>query len=651
MKIALWLFWCCAFCFGPALRGQALSDTHQVTRGGATFALPQGWAIVRQPEFAELSPPESTAQVALIELDAKSAEEAVAAAWKIYRPAEHLVLRATQEKSPRSGWTERWYFEYETKAEKNTVAYALAWRSQDGWLVSILHADNAVYEKRAAGFSLLFSSLRAKGFVREDFSGKKPHPLDVARIKLLRSFVEKAMRELDIPGLALGLIDAGKIVFVGGFGVRELGKPALVDADTRFMAASNTKALTTLLLARLVDDRRLRWDEAVTDVYPGFKLGDASTTQRVLIKHLVCACTGLPQQNLEWLFNSRVATPASSLALLGTMQPTSGFGEIYQYSNLMAASAGYVAAYAIDPSRELGKTYDDAMRRKIFLPLGMRRTTFDFSKATADNYASPHGEDVHGKTAVARIDINKAVASVRPAGGAWTSARDLSRYVRMELAGGTLPDGRQLVSKANLLARRVPQVSTGEDEAYGMGLVINTKLGIPVIDHGGSQFGYKSDMVFLPEQRVGMVFLTNADSGEALNAPLVRRLIELLFDANNEAEQQLMNAAAVRRQGVAEAHSGLISSLPANDLAALASRYESPELGQLTVVSDQDETYFDFGTWRSVVSARHQEAHATTFITIDPTVDGYEFVPGEAMGRKTLTIRDMQRSYTFTEIH
>ena len=98
-----------------------------------------------------------------------------------------------------------------------------------------------------------------------------------------------------------------------------------------------------MLLAELVDENKLRWDQPVTEVYPSFKLGDAETTQKVLVKHLVCACTGLPRQDLEWLLNYGTATPASSLALLGTMQPTSRFGEVYQYSNLMAAAAGYVS--------------------------------------------------------------------------------------------------------------------------------------------------------------------------------------------------------------------------------------------------------------------------------------------------------------------
>jgi len=129
------------------------------------------------------------------------------------------------------------------------------------------------------------------------------------------------------------------------------------------MAASNTKGMTTLLLAMLADEKKLQWDQPVTQLYPSFKLGDADTTRQVLVHHLVCACTGLPRQDLEWLFEFKDATPASSLASLGTMQPTSRFGELFQYSNLMAAAAGYVGAHLYDPSRDLGAAYDDAMEK------------------------------------------------------------------------------------------------------------------------------------------------------------------------------------------------------------------------------------------------------------------------------------------------
>jgi CubicO group peptidase (beta-lactamase class C family) len=131
-----------------------------------------------------------------------------------------------------------------------------------------------------------------------------------------------------VPGVGLALLDHGKVVYAGGLGVRELGKPEKVDENTLFMAASNTKGMTTLMMARLVDQGKLKWDEPVVDVYPKFKLGDAETTKKVLVKNLICACTGLPRQDLEWLFEFKNATPESALTLLGTMQPTSKFGEV-----------------------------------------------------------------------------------------------------------------------------------------------------------------------------------------------------------------------------------------------------------------------------------------------------------------------------------
>ena len=122
--------------------------------------------------------------------------------------------------------------------------------------------------------------------------------------------------------------------------MRELGKPAKVDENTLFMIASNTKAMATLLLATEVSEGKFTWDTPVTQVYPSFRLGNAEVTQQVLMKHLVCACTGLPRQDLEWLFEYERATPQGVLDLLGTMQPTTRFGETFQYSNLMASAAG-----------------------------------------------------------------------------------------------------------------------------------------------------------------------------------------------------------------------------------------------------------------------------------------------------------------------
>jgi CubicO group peptidase (beta-lactamase class C family) len=515
--------------------------------------------------------------------------------------------------------------------------------------VGIIDATEPTLEKRGAQISLVFGSLRPKGYDRESFAGRKAHALDAERVALLEAFVEKAMQQLGIPGVGLALVDGGKVVFEGGLGVRELGKPAAVDANTLFMAASNTKGMTTLLLARLVDEKKLRWDQPVTEVYPGFKLGDADTTRQVLVKNLVCACTGLPRQDLEFLFEFGRATPATSIALLATLQPTSRFGEVFQYSNLLASAAGYIGAHVDDPKRELGAAYDAAMRKKIFGPLGMNATTFDMARAQRGDHASPHGDDVDGKTAVAKMAFNYAIVPYRPAGGVWTSAHDLIRYVQLELGRGKLPNGQQLVSEESLLARRAPQIAVGEDMTYGMGLSVSTTWGVPVVNHGGSLAGYKSDLIFLPDQGVGAVLLTNADTGGMLLRPFQRRLLEVLFDGKSEAAEDVASQAARYRTELAKERERLVVPADPAEAKKLAPRYTSTALGGLAVRQRGAATVFDFDEWNSAVASRKNDDGTISFITIDPTNAGFEFVVGERDRRRVLVIRDGQHEYVFTE--
>lgn len=633
-----------------APEGQLLAaDTPQTTANGATFTAPAGWRFVADPDKRVLIAPEGDAHLALVDVEAPNADAAVAAAWARYRPDAHRPLKLATPQAPYNGWEERHRYQYETSPNEKAVALAWPWRAGAAWTVIILEGSTATSEKRGAALDLMLNSLRPKGYERETFAGKRAHPLDGERIAALTDFVKEVMQQFDIPGAALSLIDGGKVVFAGGFGVKTLGKADPIDADTLFMAASNTKAMTTLLLAELVDDGKLRWDEPVTNVYPGFKLGDEATTRQVLVKHLVCACTGLPRQDFEWLFNFGRATPASSMALLGTMQPTSRFGEVFQYSNLMAAAAGYAGAAALHPGQELGSAYDAAMQARVFAPLGMTHTTFDFAQALSGDFASPHADDVDGKTRLARMDMNYSIVPARPAGGMWTSVNDLAKYLQMELAGGLLPDGKRLVSEANLLERRKPQIQLSEDATYGMALVVDRKYGIPVVHHGGSLFGYKSDMIFLPEHNVGAVILTNSDTGSYLTWLVRRRLLEVLFDGKPEAATFASAALKQRIATIAKDRERLIVPAEPAEAGKLAPRYASPALGELRVGAQDGATIFQFEKWQSAVASRKNDDGTTSFITIDPTLRGFNFVVGEHDGKKTLVTRDAQHEYVFTE--
>jgi CubicO group peptidase (beta-lactamase class C family) len=625
------------------------ADTPRVTPGGAMFQVPAGWAIVTGKTMVILEPPETDTHVVIVDTQAADANAAVAAAWAAYEPEFKRPLKLVTPRPAREGWDERPVFDYETSPNERAVVVAFALRAGKSWTAMLLDGTDSTVEKRSAQIGLIFQSLRPKSYQRESFAGRKPQPLDAAHIELLKSFMETSMQELGIPGASIALIDHGKIVYEGGFGVRELGKPERVDENTVFMAASNTKGMTTLLLAELVDDKKLKWDEPVIDIYPSFKLGDAETTKKVLVKNLICACTGLPRQDMEWLFEFKNATPASELALLGTMQPTSKFGEVFQYSNLMAAAAGYIGAHLVYPDKELGAAYDEAMQERIFDPLGMKSTTFDYARALAGNHASPHGDDVDGKPRVASMAINYSIIPARPAGAVWTSSHDLIRYVQDELTLGKLPNGQQLVSADNLLMRRAPQVSLGEDSSYGMGLIVDRRYGVPVVSHGGSMSGFKSDLYFLPDSGIGAVLLTNSDTGGMLTGPFERRLLEVAFDGKPEAAGDVASRAASYKAALAKDRERLVIPAEPAQVAALAKRYASKELGELDVLHQGGVTTFDLGEWKSTVASRKNDDGSISFITVDPGTEGFEFVVGNRAGKRVLVIRDGQHEYVFTE--
>jgi CubicO group peptidase (beta-lactamase class C family) len=628
---------------------QVASDTPRVTPGGATFTVPAGWSMVTYKNMVVLDPPEPDLHIVLFDSEAADANAAVAAAWAAYKPDHKWPQKMVTPRPARNGWDERQVFDYETSPNERLAIQAVASRAGKEWTVLILDASEPTLEKRGAPLGLIIQSLRPKGYARESFAGRKAQPLDAARIAQLREFVETSMKQLGIPGASMALVDGGKVVYEGGLGVRELGRPERVDENTLFMAASNTKGMTTLLLSELVDEKKLRWDEPVTEVFPSFKLGDADTTRKVLVKNLICACTGLPRQDLEWIFEFKNATPESTLALLGTMQPTSKFGEVFQYSNMMAAAAGYIGAHLVYPNLELGAAYDKAMQQKIFDPLGMKSTTFDYARALAGNHASPHGDDVDGKPSVANMAFNYSIVAGRPAGGVWTSSADLIRYVQLELALGKLPDGRQLVSPENLLMRRTPQIAVGEDQTYGMGLILDRKYGIPVVSHGGSLAGFKSNLYFLPESGIGAVLLTNSDNGGLLLGSFQRRLLELVFDGKPEAVADVAAAATRHKTALAKERERLVVPADPALSAGLARRYSSKELGTLDVLSQNGVTTFDFGEWKSAVASRKNDDGTISFITIDPTNSGFEFVVSERGGKRVLIIRDGQHEYVFNE--
>jgi len=633
----------------PAAATQGDEQSVTTPGGKATFLLPAGWGKTVQGNAVIITPPEADgSRSAFVDTTAATPDEAVAEAWKVL--GLHPKFLLATDAAPRDGWDQRRFYDYDVPANAKRVINAGAFRKGTSWTVMVADVDQAIAEKRSSQYGKIGQRFQPAGYKRETFAGRTAHKLDDARLARVADFIEGMRKEFEVPGVAVGIIQDGKVVMSRGFGVREIGKPAAVDGDTRFMIASNTKALTTLMLAKLVDAGKLDWNARAEDVYPAFKLGDAATTDKVLVKHLICACTGVPRQDMEWLFEGEKQTPATVMTTLGTMQPTSGFGELFQYSNPMAAAAGYIGGQVAYPGSELGAGYDQAMQALVFDPLGMRNTTFDYAKAQTGNFSAPHGYDIDHKVVLMDMGLNDTIVSSRPAGAAWGTVNDLLKYVQMEIDRGLLPDGTRYIGEAALLQRREPQISLGVDRNYAMALMVDKSDGVTVIDHGGDMGGFHSNMMWWPEQKVGAVILTNADEGVMLRGPLKRRLMELMFDGEPQAQATAAANAKANREGFDAFRKLLQIPGDAQALAGLAPRYRNAALGDIVVSRKDGKARIDVGAFSSEIVTQAQPDGSLAFVTIDPVAAGFQFMRADKDGVRKLVVRDGQHEYVFDEV-
>ncbi|MFM7361922.1 MAG: serine hydrolase domain-containing protein [Cyanobium sp.] len=618
----------------------------------AAIAAPAGWSRSQRGALTLLQPPEGDSRLVILQIaaaEAAGAEQAVARFWReLGRPAP--ALQGETPLPDALGWVKRHSVFYAPSGSGRSLTL-IHQRSERFWSLVLLDLSVAVDDRRGVAVQQILESVQAPGFVYKSFAGRRAAPLEGERRQLLSEFVAKAQRQLQVPGVAVGILQNDRLVLAEGHGERRLGEGVRPDADTLFMVGSTTKPLTSLLLARLVDQGRLAWDTPVRQVLPELRLGDPDLTAALQVKHLLCACSGVPRRDLLWLLSAPGGTPETTLRSLALLRPTSALGELFQYNNQMVAAAGFLAGRLAHPSLELGAAYDRAMQELLFEPLGMTSSTLSFERALAQsNLAWPHGFDGRDRLSAVAMDLNRTVLPQRPAGGVWSSVNDMLRYVALELRGGRLADGRPLLSAEVLRQRWQPQVDAGPDVSYGLALLIDRSLGTPVLLHTGATFGYKSLLFWLPEHNIGAVVLSNGDQGDALMMLVRRRLLELLFDGRPQAQAELEQQSAALPAARAQARRGLRLSADPQAASPLASHYTSPELGGLTVRRQGEELLFGFGWFTTPVASRQAEGGGgVEFVTTAAGFSGFVFERGD--DGRSLSVREGQHCYRFSAEH
>lgn len=622
----------------------------------ATYDAPTGWNKSSAGGMVIFTAPEKDANLVIVAIaSAKSAEAAAAAAWAIHEPDFARDISLINPVAADRGWDVISRIEYQTSPSEEKLVYADVYSAGGQWQVVLLDGRIGTISKRMAAINRVFQSFALQGYTPEDFSKRKAQPLTAARIALLKEFVSDSANSLSIPGVGFALIQDGNVVFEGGVGVKSFGHVEPVDKHTKFMIASNTKGMTTLLLAKLVEMGKLRWDDRVIDHYPAFRLGDQKMTERVLVRHLVCACTGLPRKDLDWIFNNTPTTPASlTFADLAELAPTSGFGELYQYNNQMPAAAGFLAGHILYPDMEIGAAYDKAMQTYIFAPLAMTETTFSMQQAMKDNFATPHTLNVDRNIEIvaqtADSGFNHLTTAYRPSGAAWSSPHDMIKYIQNELTQGAGAGDKRLFAAEHLLERRQPGVSAGKDRVYGLGLAVKKIAGVEIVEHGGSLAGFQSQIVIIPGANTGAVILTNAEAGTNLLSPFARRLLEILYDGEEKASGQVAVAAEIQRLNWNKFKQDLTIPADQKTVADLAKHYHSAELGPLHIRQINGAIIFDPGVWSSRIATKKNPDGTFSVVLTEGAMMGLEALIGKTNGLRTLTLIDDQQKYVFTEV-
>lgn len=625
---------------------QLAEDTKLKTPSGATFTVSKGWHVAQTESMIVIQEPERELSAAFLEITAPTLEEAIAQGWKRWKPEFARTVRITSKPPATQGWDEIGQIAYETSAEERRIVIGAARRKGKTYYVTLVDGAVAAAERRGAQLNIAMGSLEVADRAEENLAGRRAHALDAARLEKLVAFAEEARKQTNVPGVALAVVQDGKIVLEKGLGVRERGTNEPVTPSTLFMIGSMTKPLTSLMMARLVDSKKFAWETPITKLMPTFALGDPEATSRVTMAHTVCACTGLPRWDMEFIFESKGSTPASRIELVRAMKPTTGFGETFQYSNLMVASGGYVAAMTATGEKDLRRAYAEAMTSEVLRPLGMSSTALDLDVAQKREHARPHGRTLTFDTQPIPTEYERGVDSVMPAGGAWSTVRDISRWLLLELGNGKL-DGKQVISEANVLERRKPRVKISAKQSYGLALFIDESRGLTAIGHGGNTFGFSADATFFPEHNIAFIMLTNAQAANAYMAAVRRRLVELLFDATEEAEKGLAFGIKQQAESIKKQLTEITMTPEAAFVDPILGSWSNPRLGTIEFRREGTGVSLDVGEWTSTVGEHKDQSGVRRLILTGPPFAGLAFWPQTTEGKPTLLFETAQQKYVF----
>ncbi|UOQ97408.1 serine hydrolase [Hymenobacter sp. 5317J-9] len=404
----------------------------------------------------------------------------------------------------------------------------------------------------------------------------------------LASYVKRGLKLWNIPGLAVVVVKDGQVVVSQGFGVRAVGKPEPVDANTLFLIASNSKLFTGTAISQLVEEKKLKLDDPVRQYLPDFRLYDSTSTRLLTVRDLLSHHFGTKTFQGDFTFWNSNLSRAEILQKVRYLKPSGVFRQTYGYSNY-----GFLAAGEVIPAATGGTTWQDFVQQRILTPLGMTNTYPTSAGASQRaNVAQPY-TTAFGPLAPVPFDV---VDNFGPAASLVSNVNDLSHWLRFQLDSGKY-NGQRVLPWATLRRTREGNTLVGSSKSpifpmhfrtYGLGVYSADYNARQIYWHTGGANGFVTNVCFVPEENLGIAVLTNQDNQSFFEALRYQLLDAYLGVPYVDRSRQLYGFAKPGNAETAKNVADLAARVakknkPARPLKAYAGTYQHPVYGTITV--------------------------------------------------------------------
>ncbi len=477
-------------------------------------------------------------------------------------------------------------------------------------------------------------------------TGDIVQPLLPSQLQDFDAYMADVLKTFKVPGIAVAIVKDGRVVMERGFGVRELGQPAKVDAHTLFAIASNTKAFTAAALQQLAEAGKLKMDDRVIDHLPWFRMSDPYVTHEMRIRDLLAHRSGLSLGAGDLLYWPPTSyTTRDVVERLAKVPLKNGFRSHYAYDNILFAVATLVIEQAS------GQSYADYVREHLFKPVGMDESLIDktYLKAGMDvatGHAPYEFKDIKPVPPMAWLNDPGA-------GGIYASVHDLAKWMNVQLAGGALStfaaDGKPqrvfseqshhaMWSMLTPIPIKKPSITelaplTPDFYGYGEGWFLSDYMGHKLAWHTGGWPGFVSRVTMVPKLHLGVVVLTNQQSGAAFNA-VTYRVLDAYLNPSHKTDWVAVYQKAVK-QGEAKADDSVArhekardkNSKPSLPLADYAGTYRDPWYGDVIISNEQGKLRLRFSKTQQLIGTMTPWQHDSFTVRWDDrSLDADAFV-------------------------